>query len=96
MAQNRDLYEVVAEILIELREMKGELREMKGELREVKGELQTLNQRVEKVEDAVVRNNPGLGELRLSVIRLDETLKASADYDERLRRLEQAVFRQGA
>ncbi len=76
----------MAELLAEVHEMRNEL---KGLREEMSGMRTDNNKRLERLEDQQVKTNMELGELRLSVMRL-------ADFNDRIIRLEDTVFRRAS
>ncbi len=66
----------------------------------VVGELQQVNQRLEKMENRIVdvekqmaKNNAGLNEVRLSVVRLADKLDQQDEIEKRLAALEKIVLK---
>lgn len=56
-------------------------------------ELRSLNQRVESLEHQQADTNLALGELRLSVMKLGDELRAIANHETRIDALEKEVFK---
>ena len=59
----------------------------------VVGELKEVNERLEKVEDQIVKNNAGLNKVRLSVMRLADKLDKQDEVEKRVSALEKVVFK---
>ena len=77
MDQINRLVEIMAEMLHEQREMLTEQRE--------------TNKRLEKLEYQMIANNAGIGELRISVMRLADEILAVHDHERRISELERKV-----
>jgi hypothetical protein len=86
MKNEERLIEVMAELLAEVHEMRVD---MKTQMRDLNTGMTDLNKRVGRLEDQQVKTNMELGELRLSVMRL-------ADFNDRIIRLEDTVFRRAS
>jgi hypothetical protein len=89
MKDEEKLIEVMAEPLAEVHEMRLEVKGMREDLN---GKIDGLNNRVdglsgkiEKLEREQAKTTLGIGELRLSVMKL-------ADFGDRILRLEKEVF----
>jgi hypothetical protein len=78
----KKLIEVMSDLLAEVHEMRMEIKGMRTDLN---GKIDILSTRMEKVENEQAKTNLGIGELRLSVMKL-------ADFGERVFRLEKEVF----
>ena len=72
----------MSDLLAEVHEMRMEIKGMRTDLN---GKIDILSTRMEKVENEQAKTNLGIGELRLSVMKL-------ADFGERVFRLEKEVF----
>ena len=59
-----------------------------SKLKESNQRLQSVNQRLERVERQLIANNKGVGELRLSVMKLADRDKAVTEHDKRIRKIE--------
>ena len=83
MSDNRQdrLEEIMAEMLIKQDSVIDELKESNQR-------LQSVNQRLERVERQLITNNKGVGELRLSVMKLADRDKAVTEHDKRIRKIE--------
>ena len=55
-------------------------------------EQKNTNKRLEKLEEQQAKTNLGIGELRLSFMQLSEKLTIIADHENRIDKLEHAVF----
>ena len=75
MNNEEKLIEVMAELLAEVHEMR----------LEIKGMREDFNTRISRLEGEQAKTNLGIGELRLSVMKL-------ADFGDRIFRLEKEVF----
>lgn len=75
MSDQQKLIEVMAELLAEVHEMRMEIKGMRDD----------VNNRIGRLENEQVKTNLGIGELRLSVMKL-------ADFGDRILRLEKEVF----
>lgn len=82
MINEEKLIEVMAELLAEVHEMR---LEIKGMREDFNTRIDRLSNKVEKVEGEQAKTNLGIGELRLSVMKL-------ADFGDRIFRLEKEVF----
>ncbi len=82
MNDEKKLIEVMSDLLAEVHEMRMEIKGMRTDLN---GKIDILSTRMEKVENEQAKTNLGIGELRLSVMKL-------ADFGERVFRLEKEVF----
>jgi archaellum component FlaC len=58
--------------------------------------LESIDNRLDKIQTQLDRNTAGAGELRLSVIRLAEQLNRMGELEQRLKVVEDHVFRKGA
>ncbi len=58
--------------------------------------LGSIDDRLYKIQTQLDRNTAGVGELRLSVIRLAEQLNRMGELEQRLKVVEEHVFRKGA
>jgi len=76
------MIEVMTELLAEVHEMRLEIKGMREDLN---GKIDGLANRVERLEHEQAKTNLGIGELRLSVMKL-------ADFGDRIFRLEKEVF----
>ena len=83
------LIEIMAEMLDEQRGMRGEMKAMRKE-------QELTNQRLGALEKQMVKNNLGIGELRVSVMRLADEIERIVLLDQRVSKLEDAVFRKSA
>jgi septal ring factor EnvC (AmiA/AmiB activator) len=83
------LIEIMAEMLDEQKGMRGEMNAMRKE-------QEQTNQRLENLEKQMVKNNLGIGELRVSVMRLADEIEKIVLLDQRVSKLEDAVFRKSA
>jgi hypothetical protein len=83
------LIEIMAEMLDEQRGMRGEMKAMRKE-------QELTNQRLGALEKQMVKNNLGIGELRVSVMRLADEIEKIVLLDQRVSKLEDAVFRKSA
>jgi peptidoglycan hydrolase CwlO-like protein len=54
--------------------------------------VDNLAEKIDKVEAQVSKTNAGIGELRLSVMRLADEIKIVHDHDHRINLLERKVF----
>ncbi len=61
-------------------------------LQNVENQQKITNERLEKVEVQQIKTNAGIGELRLSVMRLADEIKIVHDHDNRINLLERKVF----
>jgi len=86
MKNDDRLIEVMAELLAEVHEMR---KDTKVQLQELNTGMTDLNTRVGRLEEQQARTNLELGELRLSVMRL-------ADFNDRIIRLEDTVYRKAS
>lgn len=97
MAEDNRLIEVVTDLLLEVREMKSDVREMKTDIRDIRSELkgfrEDTNTRLDRLEDQQVKTNLAIGELRLSVLKISEELKALWELDQRVKVLESIVLK---
>ena len=82
MKNEEKLIEVMPELLAEVHEMRLEIKGMREDLLK---KNDALGIKIEKLEDAQSKTNVGIGELRLSVMKL-------ADWGDRILRLEKEVF----
>ncbi len=99
MADNKDLPEIVAEILIELQKMNGKMNKLDSidsRLERVEKHFEQVDSRLERVEGQQAKNNAAVGEIRFSVVKLAEQLEVVQKFDERIKALESVVFRKGA
>lgn len=83
MAEDNRLVELVTDLLLEVRDIKTEL----------KGFREDTNTRFERLEDQQIKTNLSIGELRLSIMKISEELKAMVDLDKRLRVVEGIVLK---
>jgi hypothetical protein len=83
------LIEIMAEMLDEQKGMRGEMNAMRKE-------QEQTNQMLENLEKQMVKNNLGIGELRVSVMRLADEIEKIVLLDQRVSKLEDAVFRKSA
>ena len=83
------LIEIMAEMLDEQKGMRGEMNAMRKE-------QEQTNQGLENLEKQMVKNNLGIGELRVSVMRLADEIEKIVLLDQRVSKLEDAVFRKSA
>ncbi len=79
MDNEKRLIEVMAELPAEVHEMRLEIKGMRAD----------LNGKIEKLEGEQAKTNLGIGELRLSVMKL-------ADFGDRILRLEKEVFKKAS
>ncbi len=97
MAEDNRLVELVPDLLLEVREMKTDIRDIRSDLKGFREETNVnfnrLEKRVESLEDHQIKTNLSLGELRLSVMKISEELKAMVDLDKRLRVVESIVLK---
>jgi hypothetical protein len=77
-------------------EMLDEQRGMRGEMKAMRKEQELTNQRLGALEKQMVKNNLGIGELRVSVMRLADEIEKIVLLDQRVSKLEDAVFRKSA
>jgi hypothetical protein len=68
------------------------LTDMLLEQRTTNEKLETLTGRVEKLEKQQAKTNLAIGELRLSFIKLADKIETISKFDQRILRLEDAVF----
>lgn len=78
MADNERLIEIMADLLAEVRESKAINLRMAEDISELKTQM--------------VKNNAGVGELRLSVVRLADRAERIYHLDQRVRALEEIVL----
>ena len=72
------------------------MAEMLDEQKGMRKEQEVTNQRLEALEKQMVKNNLGIGELRVSVMRLADEIEKIVLLDQRVSKLEDAVFRKSA
>ena len=72
------------------------MAEMLDEQRGMRKEQELTNQRLETLEKQMVKNNLGIGELRISVMGLADEIDKILLLDKRVTKLEDAVFRKSA
>ena len=89
MDANERLIEIMSDVLLEIREMKGEIKGLRAE----------TNDRFEKLEKAVDKNTEGIiklqlsnSELRLSNMHLAQEIERVLDLDRRLKIVENIVL----
>jgi hypothetical protein len=80
MEGEKRIIEILSELLIENQGMRTELI--------------GIHQRVQKIEDIQVKQSLGIGEIRLSVMKIANTIENYANHEERIKKLEKVVFRQ--
>jgi hypothetical protein len=64
--KNKDLIELVAELLIEVQQMNNKMSRMDSRLSSKDGRLGSIDNPLDKIQDQLDRNTAGVGELRLS------------------------------
>ncbi len=94
--KNKDLIELVAELLIEVQQMNNKMSNVENQLSSMDTRLESIDNRLDKVQDQLDRNTAGVGELRLSVLRLVEQLNRMGELEQRLKIVEDHIFRKGA
>ncbi len=82
MKDENKIVELLADLLIEQKNVRKELIESRKE----------NNIRLEKLEKQQVKTNLAIGELRLSVMKLAEKFEIVSQHDKRITRLEDTVF----
>ena len=83
--------------LIELMaEMLEEQRGMRKEQEKTNVRLESLESKVGNMEGQLAKNNLAIGELRISVMRLADEIEKIVLLDQRVTKLENAVFRKSA
>jgi|GEM_PF-855938 len=87
--KNKDLVELVAELMIEVQQMNNKMSSMDSR-------LGSIDNRLDKIHDQLDHNTAGVGELRLSVLRLAEQLNWMGELEQRLKIVEDHLFRKGA
>jgi peptidoglycan hydrolase CwlO-like protein len=97
MGEDNRLVELVTDLLLEVRDIKTDIRDLKTDVRDIRSELkgfrEDTNTRLDRLEDQQVKTNLSIGELRLSVMKISEELKAMVDLDKRLRVVESIVLK---
>lgn len=72
------------------------MAEMLDEQKGMRKEQEKTNLRLDRLEDQMQKNNLAIGELHLSVIRLSDEIEKIVLLDQRVTKLEDAVFRKSA
>ena len=102
--RNKDLPEVVAEILIELHHLRGDIKEIRTDLKEVQSELiQQREDHKQHMEGMISTFNTGFTAVIDKLISIDSemkgirqdvsgALKGSAELESRVRKLEEKVY----
>jgi uncharacterized protein YdcH (DUF465 family) len=97
MAEDNRLIEVVTDLLLEVREMKTELKGFRQEtdahFNKLEHQVERLEVRAEKLEEQQAKTTLAIGELRLSVMKMSDDIKALIDLDKRVRVLESIVLK---
>lgn len=89
--KNKDPIELVAELLIEVRQMNTKMSNVENRLSSMDTRLESIDNRLDKVQDQLDRNTAGVGELRLSVLRLVEQLNRMGELEQRLKIVERTT-----
>lgn len=77
-------------------EMLDEQKGMRAEMLGMRKEQEKTNARLDSLEVQTAKNNLGIGELRLSVMRLADEIEKVFQLDQRVTKLEDAVFKKSA
>jgi chromosome segregation ATPase len=94
--KNKDSVELAAGLLIEVQQMNTKMSNVENRLSSMDTRLESIDNRLDKVHDQLVRNTAGVGELRLSALRLAEQLNRMGELEQRLKIVEDHIFRKGA
>lgn len=94
---NKDLAEILSEILIEMQGMRSEqvvtnsrLIQLEDQMEKTNSRLDTVNIRLDSLNNHVKSNTVSINELRLSFMRLADIFEINVD--KRLKALEEKVF----
>jgi len=89
MDGEKRIIEILSELLIEN-------QGMRTELIGIHQRVDNIGSKLDQMEDIQVKQSLAIGELRLSVMRLAETIENFSNYEDRLKKLEKVVFRQAS
>ncbi len=86
MGKDDRLVELMADLLHELRGLRNDMA----------GSQERTDERLDKIVDQQSKTNLAIGELRQSVMKLSDQFEKFTNFEERIRKLEQTVFRQAS
>ncbi len=86
------LVEIMSEMLHEQKITNERLENVENQQKITNQRLENVENKLEKVEVQQIKTNAGIGELRLSVMRLADEIKIVHDHDNRINLLERKVF----
>ena len=91
-SENQRLIEIMAELLAEARETKVIHQQMGNDIQQMGGDIQHMAEDIRELKDQTAKNNAGIGELRLSVMRLADKVEEIFHLDQRMKVVEEIVL----
>jgi len=101
--ENQQLYDVLYDILIELKQNGDEIKlqvnsltEQSSALKEIVKALNYHSQKFENIEHAISKNNLQNAQNSLSILRINEYVPSITNHEERIKKIEDILQRKSA